>query len=542
MKAPQGASVSLPRADVAESIRRYVVANVLEAYGAVLGVALFNFKKKGSELYVRCPLHDDEHPSLRINPANALWRCDPCQIGGDIFYLYAQTHGLDCGAGFPAVVDGLAGCLGTNGHANRSIPREASRPRVVARYDYRDEKRQLLYQVERLEPKGFRQRRPDDKGGWINNLDGVRRVPYRLPELLAAPKDQWVFIVEGEKDADALAKLGLVATTNSGGAGKWRSDYNAHFKGRRAATLPDNDDTGRDHVRQVARELFGVAFCVKIVELPGLPDKGDVSDWLTADGTKEQLLAFVEGAAAVIREDLEQPVAATVEEPLSGDEDEPEDEPEAEPLSLPEAAWRGPFADYRNAMASILEAPDSVHFAALWAAAAARLRRRVWTYYAGTLYPNVFLVNFGLTGDSKTSAQRVGITLLRDDESIKILRGVGSAEALGDWMSQPEDGLKVSHLISLEELGSLLARGAWDGSTLISFLTETFDTPPVYEIPYRKNPVKVIEPTPTLLAGTTPDWFWKWMKEADFHGGFGNRLFFLTGPTQAARSAPSPTG
>src|SRR5262249_21409337 len=73
---------------------------------------------------------------------------------------------------------------------------------------------------------------------------------------------------------------------------------------------------------------------------------------------------------------------------------------------------------------------------------------------------------------------------LPEDGSAKILRGVGSAEALGDWMSQPDGGVKLSHLISLEELGSLLALGARDGSTLISYLTQTFDTPPVYEIPY----------------------------------------------------------
>ena len=63
------------------------------------------------------------------------------------------------------------------------------------------------------------------------------------------------------------------------------------------------------------------------------------------------------------------------------------------------------------------------------------------------------------------------------------------------------DDAKVAHLLLLEELGGLLARGGWDGSTILQFLTEAFDTPPVFEIPYRKNPVRVFEPTPTLIAG-----------------------------------------
>lgn len=219
--------------------------------------------------------------------------------------------------------------------------------------------------------------------------------------------------------------------------------------------------------------------------------------------------------------------------PGNGGEPEVADEapePQAEPLVFPEVAWRGPFADYRAAMRGTSEAPDSAHFAALWAVAAARLRRRVWIHYAFTHYTNVFIVNFGTTGDSKTSSMRQGLRLLPTDGSVRVARGVGSAEALGDWMAQSEDGVRVSHLLFLEELGSLLVRGGWEGSTLLSFLTETFDAPPLYEIPFRKRPVRVEEPTPVLLAGTTPEWFWKSARERDFHGGFGNRLFFLSGP------------
>jgi hypothetical protein len=85
-------------------------------------------------------------------------------------------------------------------------------------YDYTDETGSLLYQVLRYEPKDFRQRRPDGNGGWIWNLDGVRRVIYRLPDFLKWP-DATAFICEGEKDADRVASLNYCATTVA--HGKW---------------------------------------------------------------------------------------------------------------------------------------------------------------------------------------------------------------------------------------------------------------------------------------------------------------------------------
>lgn len=205
---------------------------------------------------------------------------------------------------------------------------------------------------------------------------------------------------------------------------------------------------------------------------------------------------------------------------------------------FPEDAWRGPFKVYREAMQGTSEAPDTAHFTALWAVAAATLRRRVSFYYAFPHFPNVYLVNFGNTGDSKTSAGRQGLRLL-PEQGVKLLRGVGSAEALGDWMQQPVEGPMVSHLLFIEELATVLSRGGWEGSTLLSFLTETFDTPEKYEIPFRKNPVLVQEPTPTLIAGTTIEWLWKGLREIDVHGGFGNRIFYMTGPPKPP--VPLPT-
>jgi putative DNA primase/helicase len=172
-------------------------------------------------------------------------------------------------------------------------PTDDGKGRQIAAYDYRDESGALLFQVVRLESKDFRQRRPNGTGGWIWKLGDTRRVLYRLPELLAADRNETVWIVEGEKDADALAALGLVATTNPGGAGKWRNEYNEHLGGRSIVILPDNDATGEGHARHVARELFHVSSSARIVRLPNLPEKGDLSDWLAAGGSRDALLGLV---------------------------------------------------------------------------------------------------------------------------------------------------------------------------------------------------------------------------------------------------------
>jgi putative DNA primase/helicase len=176
----------------------------------------------------------------------------------------------------------------------------------VATYDYRDERSNLVSQVCRFEPKTFRQRQPDGKGGWIWSTKGLQRVPYRLPELIAAPADCTVFIVEGEKDVDRLTSIGLVATCNPGGAGKWRPAFNKFFKGREVAVLPDNDDAGRNHARSVAANLAPLVTSVRILELPGLPPKGDVSDWLAAGGDTEELQRLAVKAPAFAPKDREE--------------------------------------------------------------------------------------------------------------------------------------------------------------------------------------------------------------------------------------------
>ena len=172
-----------------------------------------------------------------------------------------------------------------------------SQSQIEKTYDYTDENGQLVYQAVRKRPKTFRQRQPDGKGGWDWNLSGVRRVLYKLPELLAADQGRAVFVVEGEKDVETLMSQGYIATCNPGGAGKWRDDYSETLKGRNVVLIPDNDATGLKHVYEAAVSLHKSCSSVKIIQLPNLQEKGDVTDWFEGGGSKGEFEMIVKSSA-----------------------------------------------------------------------------------------------------------------------------------------------------------------------------------------------------------------------------------------------------
>jgi hypothetical protein len=172
-------------------------------------------------------------------------------------------------------------------------------------FDYKDEQGRTLFRVVRVEPgrdgsnKDIFQQRPDGKG-WKNGIEGIRRVPYRLPDLLRQDTQRPIFVVEGEKKVDQLWDIDAAATCNQGGAGKWLPEFAEHFKGRHVVILPDNDDAGREHANQVAENLLSVAASVRILELPELPPKGDVVDWLQVEGNDKTKLLDLMQAAPVL--------------------------------------------------------------------------------------------------------------------------------------------------------------------------------------------------------------------------------------------------
>ncbi len=224
-----------------------------------------------------CPFHDDNRPSLSVNLHSGLWYCHACgSSGGDIFDFEMKLENCD----FRTAVTNIAKLV-----ENPELV-QVMRAAPLAVYDYCDENGTLLFQVVRSRGKDFKQRRPDGKDGWIYKLDGVRRVLYNLPQVIAA---NTVCIAEGEKDADRLghvlaANIDLegrwAATTNPSGAGKWFDSYSPYLKGKDVIIFADNDEVGKRHAQQVAASVFPFANSTKVVELPGLPQHGDVSDYL----------------------------------------------------------------------------------------------------------------------------------------------------------------------------------------------------------------------------------------------------------------------
>ncbi|WP_206442950.1 hypothetical protein [Candidatus Protofrankia californiensis] len=237
---------------------------------------------------VKCPAHDDGTASLSVGTGKDGRVLLVCQAGCSTDDVLTAV-GLDVVDLFP--------------------PREqTARPQIVASYRYVDEQGTLLFTVHRFEPKTFRQQAAD--GAW--RMKGVRRVLYRLPEVLAAIADgRPVYVVEGEKDADRLASLGHVATTCPQGAGKWRPEYTVSLAGASEVhVIGDNDDPGRTHARQVAKALEATVGTVKV----WLPASGkDVSDHLNAGHGLDDLVPLADDDQA---DDVEpSPVADTTGKP-----------------------------------------------------------------------------------------------------------------------------------------------------------------------------------------------------------------------------------
>ncbi|HMP75790.1 MAG TPA: AAA family ATPase [Kiritimatiellia bacterium] len=241
--------------------------------------AALNAKRTPSGWRALCPAHDDHAPSLDIAEGD----------GGRALVV--------CRAGCTqADVVGALKARGLWPQCERTAP--AAR-RIVKAYPYHDADGKLLFEVVRFDPKDFRQRRPDPTApdGWSWKLGDCQRVLYRLPEVRAAVANgETVFVVEGERDADALAALGLCSTCNAGGAGKWKPEYTATLHGAHVVIIPDRDEPGRKHAALVQRELAGEAASVRVVELPDRDGQRvkDAADFVSAGGSLSELLAIVE--------------------------------------------------------------------------------------------------------------------------------------------------------------------------------------------------------------------------------------------------------
>jgi hypothetical protein len=231
-----------------------------------------NGRRAGGGYVMRCPAHEDNRPSLSIS-----------ERGGKVL---VKCH---AGCDQAAVVESL------KAKGLWDAPQQTVVSRIDRTYDYTDENGVLLYQVCRLIPKDFRQRAPDGKGGWTWSTKGVRKVLYRLREVLENPI---VFLVEGEKDAETLREWGFTATTASGGAkAAWLPQYTAALKGREVILIPDNDAPGWERAKALYRELDGKVSCLRVFDLPeGIKD---ITEWFESGRSEVEFLVRLEGENVV---------------------------------------------------------------------------------------------------------------------------------------------------------------------------------------------------------------------------------------------------
>lgn len=248
-----------------------------------------------------CPNHNGKDDNFAVNTATGQWRChSKCGRGGDILSLEMELTG----AKFPEAKKAVFEAIGKHEEPRNGSAVDAKaklQRRFVCSYDYVDATGKTLFQVRRYQEtnretgqtdKTFRQYLPT-ADGWINKgPDSEAKALFRLPQILATDR---VILVEGEKDVLALEALGLTASTAPGGArAPWMPQYTQSLGGKRIAIIPDADQPGHDHALKIASALHQAGIQVRVT--PAVPVGKDVSDWIGAGATREDIVQFINSA------------------------------------------------------------------------------------------------------------------------------------------------------------------------------------------------------------------------------------------------------
>lgn len=277
-----------------------------------------DFRRNGAGFKAVCPCHDDQKPSLEINPGNnggIVIFCPVCGKGAEYIIASGKVR-LTMADLMPQSNGHHANGNGShrNSHAKKPNDRlywdaycEKKFGKLVDAYDYTDASGNLIKQVCRTDQKQFPQRQRDAAGKWKLGVKGLPVVVYHLHKLAKADRATTLFIPEGEKDVHTLEAWGLLATCNDGGAEKFTREHAEHCRGFRCVLLEDNDEKGRSHVAIARSHLQAVGNKIYRLLLPDLPPKGDVTDWKEAGGTKEE---FLELLASLDDEEPAEPLAA----------------------------------------------------------------------------------------------------------------------------------------------------------------------------------------------------------------------------------------
>jgi hypothetical protein len=420
----------------------------------------------------------------------------------------------------------------------KEVPMQVKPSRkIVATYDYTDELGELLFQVVRFEPKDFRQRRPPRKddvsgGEWVWNVDGVRKVPYRLPQVMEAiANGHTIFIPEGEKDVDALWRLNLPATCNAMGAGNWPDNISEHFRDADVVFLPDNDDAGRDHVAVVAAALSGIAARMRSLQLPDLGHKEDVSDWIERGGTTEALNAMLDQARPV--DDF---LKSSTALPRGGDHST-----EKWPQSLGDDAYYGIVGDIVHAIEPETEADPVAILLQLVSAFGNLCGRSCYYKVEGDRHPAIIWhILVGATSKARkgTSWGRVLEVIAPIDPvwtGSRIQTGLSSGEGLVHQVRnerQAKDGavedrgVQDKRLLIMEsEFASPLRNMERQGNTLSPTLRTMWDTGSSNTLT-KNAPETASGATVTVVGHITQEELRRTLTKTEMANGLANRFLF----------------
>lgn len=251
-------------------------------------------RKAGDGWGACCPAHEDRKASLSISAGDdGRWLLH-CHAGCEIEAILAAA-GLEVKDLF------------------EDLPSKGER-RIVAVFDYTTPAGDVAYQTVKYEPKDFRQRRPDGKGGYIWSTKGLQPLIYRRHELSGRPT---ALVAEGEKDCDALWSVGMPATCNHGGAGRWTHSHAAQLSEagiKNVIVVPDADMPGRNHAKSVARSCLAAGLVVKVVTLPD--NCKDVSAFFDAGHDKDELARLIESESIYTATEAAEAAANVVAVPV----------------------------------------------------------------------------------------------------------------------------------------------------------------------------------------------------------------------------------
>ncbi len=259
--------------------------------------------KFNRENKIHCPLpgHNEKTASFSYDKKRKKFRCFGCGIGGNAIDFIKETKGLNYSEACKYL-----GVELNEEYRKKELRREKIKDyaikqtekggcregaEITAIYDFTDEFNNYKYSKIKFVSSDGNKVTPYchiENNSVVNNRFG-EEVPYNLYKLKQALNDEKdIFIVEGEKDVDTMSYLGYTATSYKNVK---EEKYYELLEGARINIIPDNDKAGENYLKEIKNKTFKCAKSFKVIKLPNIDEieKGDITDWINAGHTREEL-------------------------------------------------------------------------------------------------------------------------------------------------------------------------------------------------------------------------------------------------------------